>query len=114
MGDSKKGKHTNRLAKKNVELTPEQQAAALQAAETKRAEQKAEQERLRLYGAALETMSHRQLRRELTKTIRREYAGRPPEPQAGLTIALGTILLTVLDNTQTKENPFAKLSSYPR
>jgi len=82
-------------------LTPEQQAAVLAQIEKTRADAKAERERIELYGKNVEKMSHRQLRGELTRTIKREHAGRPPAPQAGLTIAFATIFLAVLDNTRT-------------
>ena len=111
----------NRQKKPQVVLSAEDLVAQQAAREKAQAEQKAERERIDLYGKATNKMSHRQLRSELVKTIRREYAGKPPEPQAGLTIAFATILLTVLDNTKTGEtrlrddqkNPFGKLSAYP-
>lgn len=95
--------------------SPEQLAAAKAAAEKAEADAKAERERIALYGKAVEKMSHRQLRSELKKTIRREHfkEGGKRHPVAGLNIAFGTVLLAVLDNTKTAENPFAKLSSYP-
>ena len=111
MGDSKKDKRKKAPVQ---QLTPEQQAEHLAALAKADADAKAEAERVHLYGASLERMSHRQLRGELRRLIKREYAGKPLEPQAGLNIALGAILLTVLENTQTKENPFAKLAAYPR
>src|SRR5882672_3981809 len=104
MGDLKKAKHQDQKRHvkptKKVELTPEQQAAVTAAFEKSVADAKAEAERIHLYGASVEKMSHQQLRRELVKTIKREYAGRPPEPQPGLNILFGTVLLTVLDNTK--------------
>ncbi len=116
-----KGKH--QFKKLAPVLTPEEKEKAL-AAQLKAAEEaKAERERVELYGKSVEKMSHRQLRGELRRTIRREHAGKPPEPQAGLTICLASILLTVLDNTKTvvdkhtrrdQINPFGKLASYPR
>jgi hypothetical protein len=105
---------SKRLKAKAPALTPEQIAEAKIAREKVVAEEKAERERVELYGASLPKMSDRQLRGELRRTIKREYAGKPPEPQAGLTILYSTVLLTVLENTQTKENPFAKLGAYPR
>lgn len=95
-------------------LTPEEEAKILADLAKAEEERKAEEQRVLLYGKALTKMSHRQLRGELRRAIKREYAGRPPVPQAGQNILLSTILLTVFDNTQTKENPFAKLSAYPR
>jgi hypothetical protein len=103
-------------------LTAEEQAAALAAKEKAQAEAKAERERVELYGKSVEKMSHRQLRKELTKTIRRESVkeGGKRLPIAGLNIAMATIFLTVLDNTKTAErlrpdqiNPNGKLHSYP-
>ena len=83
--------------------SPEQLAAAKAAAEKAEADAKAERERIALYGKAVEKMSHRQLRSELTKTIRREHfkEGGKKLPVAGLTITFGTVLLAVLDNTRT-------------
>lgn len=112
MGASKSNK--NRHQKSAPPLTSEEQKAALAEKEARLAELKAEQERLRLYGAALPKLSHRQLRGELVRSVKREYAGKPPQPQAGLTIALSTVLLTVLENTKTLENPWGKLNAYPR
>lgn len=124
---SDKPKHKNprvpsqKRFQKAVPVSPEEQAKIL-AAQQKAAEEAAkERERVELYGKAVEKMSHRQLRSELVKSIKREYAGRPPEPQAGLTIALSTIFLAVLDNTKTGErnlrpdqiNPRGKQSAYP-
>jgi hypothetical protein len=112
MDESKKSFKPKKL--KFSQMTEEQKAAHLAVMEQAAKDRKAEEERLAVYQSGLEKMSHRQLRSVLVKTIKSEHAGRPPVPQAGLTIALSTILLTVLDNTQTKENPFAKLGSYPR
>lgn len=102
------------LKKKAPALTPEEQAAALATFEKRQAEEKAERERIEIYGKSLSRMPQRQLQGELRRTIRREYAGKPPQPQAGLTIAFATVLATVLKNTKTRENPFARLSAYPR
>jgi hypothetical protein len=55
---------------------------------------------------ALPKMSHRQLRGVLRRKAN--------DPGPGLTAAFGVVLGIVLDNTQTKENPFAKLVAYPR
>lgn len=100
--------------KKAPALTPEEQVAVLAEVKKKQEEAKAERERVELYAKSLPDLSHRQLVGEFKRLIRREYTGKPPAPQAGLTIALGSILLTVLENTQTKENSFAKLAAYPR
>ena len=104
-------------------LTAEEQAAAKAAQEKAAAEAKAERERIELYGKSVQKMSHRQLRRELVKTVRREHfkEGGKRIPVAGLPIMWATVLLTVLDNTKTGEtklrpdqkNPFGKLNSYP-
>lgn len=103
MSDKQKHKnprtrHPQKLAPK---VTPEEQAKILAAQEQAEKERNEEAERVRLYGYAVEKMSHRQLRSELVKTIKREHAGRPPEPIPGLTIAFAAVLLTVLDNTRT-------------
>jgi len=107
--------------KKAAPLTPEEQAKVLAAQQKAAEEAKAERERVELFGKAVQKMSHRQLRGELRRSIRREYAGKPPEPQAGLTICLGTIFLAVLDNTKTAHNglrsdqinPNGRLHAYP-
>lgn len=108
MSEKHKKKHTK------VKLTPEQEAELKIAREKAAETAKAEEERLHKYGKRVQDMSHRQLRSELKKVLRGEHVGRPPVPQAGLTIAYSTVLLAVLENTQTKENPFAKLVAYPR
>jgi hypothetical protein len=95
-------------------LTPEE-FAALQAAKLKaQAEAKIERDRVEAFGRTLPSLSHGQLVKVLKKVIRKEYSGKPPVAQAGLTVGLGAILLTVLENTNTPENPFGKLNSYPR
>jgi hypothetical protein len=89
-------------------ITPEEQAKILAAREKAAAEAKAEAERIELFGKSVEKMSHKQLRAALHKTIKREHAGRPPQPQAGLTIAFATVLLAVLDNTRTADHRLRK------
>jgi len=120
---SDKKPHKKHLQKKAPVLTPEEQVAVLVAREKAAAEQKAERQRIELYGKSVEKMSHRQLRGELSRLVKREYAGKPPEPQAGLNILLGSVFLTVLENTKTvpdkhtrpdQINPFYVLESYPR
>ena len=111
MSDKKQYKGKPKAA---APLTVEEQQAAAAAKAKAQAEAKAERERVELFARALPKLSHGQLVKELKKVVKREYAGKPPQPQAGLTIALGTILLTVLENTNSPENPFAKLSAYPR
>jgi Ribonuclease G/E len=95
-------------------LTVEERAAVLEAVKKRQADEKAERERVELYGKSLPKLSHRQLAKELKKAVKREYQGKPPQPQAGLNIALASILSLVLENTNTPENPFGKLHSYPR
>lgn len=103
---SDKQKHKNPRSRQNVK-TPLVPLTAEQKAQIEVARQQAEKEaneeaaRLQLYGKSVENMSHRQLRSELVKTIKREHTGRPPEPIPGLTIAFAAVLLTVLDNTKT-------------
>ena len=111
MSDKKQNRHKKALA---VVLSPEEQAKILADRAAKEAEQKAERERIELFGKSVEGMSHRQLVSELRKAVKREYSGRPPQPKAGPNIAWASVMLIVLENTQTKENPFAKLSAYPR
>jgi regulator of protease activity HflC (stomatin/prohibitin superfamily) len=101
-------------------LTPEEQAAVLAARVKAEAEAKAERERIELYGKSLPKLSHRQLQGELRRTIKREYAGKPPQPQAGLTILYATVLSEVLNNTKTiyynrpdQINPNGRLHPYP-
>ncbi len=105
---SDKPKHKNpRLPQKRQQttpvLTPEEQAKVLAAQQKAAEEAKAERERVELYGKSMPKLSHRQLRGELRRAIRREYTGKPPEPQAGMNICLATIFLAVLDNTKTAE-----------
>jgi hypothetical protein len=95
-------------------LTAEQQAAALADVFVRKAEAKAERERVELYGKSLQNRSDRQIRSELKRIIRKEHAGKPPQPQAGLTILYASVLLTVLENTKTRENPSGRLDAYPR
>ena len=107
-------RHNKRKKVSVPEISPEQKAALVAIREAAAAEAKAEAQRVELYGKSVEKMSHKQLRGELRRAVKREYAGRPPQPQPGLTIAFSTVLLTMLENTHTPENPFAKLSAYPR
>jgi hypothetical protein len=125
---SDKQKHKNPRIRQNQKFqaapqTAEERAAALAAHQKAEAEAKAERERIELFGKSVGKMSHRQLRGELKRLIRREYAGKPPEPQAGLNICLASIFLTVLENTHTvvekhtrpdQINPNGRLHAYPR
>ena len=96
----KKNRNQKQPAQK---LTPEEIAAQQAAKEKAAADAAAERERVELYGKNVQNMSHRQLRAELTKTIRREHTkdGGKRVPIAGQTIAFATALLAVLDNTCT-------------
>lgn len=127
MSDRKPHKNPRLPQKKAPVLSPEEQAAQLAAMQKAAEEREAERQRVELFGKSVEKMSHRQLRGELRRTIRREYSGKPPVPSAGLTICLASILLTVLDNTKSvpvvdkhrrlrkdQINPFGVLESYPR
>jgi hypothetical protein len=86
-------------------LTPEQQAELKAALAKAEAERKAEEQRIQLFNASVPTMSYRQLRSTLRDLSKR--------PEAG-TAMWATALSVVLENTKTKENPFAKLSCYVR
>ncbi len=57
---------------------------------------------------ALPKMSFRQVRGALKAQAKRPSDGSP------LTSAIASIMLIVLDNTKSKENPFARLQAYPR
>jgi hypothetical protein len=109
---------SDRNHKKHQKLAPaltlEQQALVLVAWKKAQEEAKAERERIELFGKSLFKLSHRQLQGELRRAVKREYAGKPPQPQAGLSIALASILSLVLENTSTPTNPFGKLQAYPR
>jgi hypothetical protein len=87
-------------------VTPEEQAKILAARAKAEEEAKAERERVELYGKNVQKMSHRQLRSELVKTIKREHfkEGGKRIPVAGEPILLATVLLAVLDNTKTAEH----------
>lgn len=97
------------------QLTPEEIKVRVEARARRDAEYKAEQERLQLYGAALEKMSDQGLRAELRRAIRRErikVEGKMAY-NPGLTIAFATVLATVFENTKTPTNPNGKVRSYP-
>ena len=89
-------------------LTPEQREAALAAKAVAEAAAKLEQERIQRYENSLPKMSFRQLRGELRRNAKR------PVDTSFLTSGIAAVLLTVLENTKTAENPFGKLSEYPR
>jgi len=70
--------------------------------EARAAARKLDQERAEALHKRLPKMSYRQLRGELRQAVRKN-----PEPWS-------IVGLIVLENTQTRENPFAKLGAYPR
>jgi hypothetical protein len=86
-------------------LTPEEQKSLSEAKAKARAE---DRERANVLEKQLPRMTFRQLRGHLHRVVRNEKG------QPGLTAAFGIVLGIVLENTQTKENPFAKLQAYPR
>jgi hypothetical protein len=122
MSDKKHQKRPHPKKKQAPQLSPEEKAVLLAAMQKAAEEREAERQRIELYGKAVGKMSHRQLRGELVRAVKREYAGKPPQPQAGMNICLASIFLTVLDNTRTEAkglrpdqiNPFGKLAAYPR
>ncbi|SRR6266480_561897 len=88
--------------------TPEQQAAILKALADAKAAAQVEQDRLLRLEKDLPTMGFRQLQGKLRNYMRAERA------HPGLNIAEAICASITLENTQTKENPFGKLSSYIR
>src|SRR6266403_2264264 len=126
MSDKQKHKNPKQYSKQKAPadvLSPEEQAKLRAALEKEAADRKAEQQCIELYGKSVPKMSHRQLRGELVRLIKREHSGKPPVPQAGLNICLASIFLTVLDNTHTvvekstrpdQINPNGRLHAYPR
>ena len=66
------------------------------------------QDELKAYDQRVKKMSFRQLRGELRSQARN------PRDTSPLTSAISLIMLTVLENTQTRENPLARLQAYPR
>lgn len=66
-------------------------------------ERKAEEERLKVYGASVPKMSHRQVVSELKKQIRSRFVGKPPVlvGNEGLNVAEAVASLIVLENTIT-------------
>lgn len=107
------GKPHNQKSKpaksKPAPLTPEEQAKVIAAREAAAVEAKNEAERLNLYGANIQGMSHRALVSTITKMVKREsvktgvktYEGIP-----GLTSAWGIVLLSTLVNVKTPSNVF--------
>lgn len=94
---------------KPAPLTPEEQAKVIAARETAAAEQKAERERVELFGKSVQGMSHRSLVKTLDRLIKRERVKtgvKAYENLPGLTVAFGVVLKNVLVNTQTPTNVF--------
>lgn len=89
-------------------LTEAEKAAVAAEAQVKIAAAQERQKELNAYEARVEKMSFRQLRGELKRESRR------PSDTSILTSGLASVLLTILDNTKTPENPFGKLAEYPR
>jgi hypothetical protein len=78
-------------------------AAAQQQAKAEAQKQRAAD--LKTYGNRVRKMSFRQLRSELRRMVKND---------SGLNAAYAVVSLIVLENTKTRENPFAKLEAYPR
>ena len=95
----------NKKKEAKIVLTPEQQKA-LKDARAK--ERKEDLERAVALEKQLPKMSFRQVRGELKRQVRR------PNDTSPLTSAIALTMLTVLENTNTRENPFGKLQAYPR
>ena len=95
----------NKKKEAKVVLTPEQQKALKDARAKERLE---DLERAASLEKQLPKMSFRQVRGELKKHARR------PNDTSPLTSAIALTMLTVLENTNTRENPFGKLQAYPR
>ncbi len=84
--------------------------AVLQATEmaAKQEATKQKQADLKMYDKKVKGMSFRQLRSELRQQAK------TPRDTCLLTAGIASVMLTVLENTKTHENPFAKLNAYPR
>jgi hypothetical protein len=95
----------NKKKEAKIVLTPEQQKALKEA---RAKERKEDLERAGELEKRLPKMSFRQVRGALKSQAKRPNDGSP------LTSAIALTMLTVLDNTKTRENPFAKLQAYPR
>lgn len=107
---SDKKEHKKPLKSKPVKhiMTEEEKDAFLAEQAVKVAEAKKRQEDLLIYDKRVQKMTLRQLHGELRREARR------PKDSSPLTSALATVLGVVLKNTQTPENPLAKLWAYPR
>jgi len=94
---------------KPAPATPEEQAKILAAREKQQAEEKAERERIELFGANVKGMSHRALVSTLTSIVKRERVKtgvKAYDNVPGLTAAWGVVLLSTLKNVKTPSNVF--------
>jgi hypothetical protein len=108
MDDKKKQSHKPAKSKP-APITPEEQAKLLAAREKQQADEKAERERIELYGANVKGMSHRALVSTLTSLVKRERVKtgvKMYESIPGLTAAWGVVLLSTLVNVKTPSNVF--------
>ena len=97
------------MSEKRQKLNAEVDAVALAAAAQAKADAaKIKVAALHKYEGDLKAMPFRQLRAELRRESRR------PSDSSALTSGYAAVMLAVLENTQTRENPFAKLSAYLR
>jgi len=92
-------------------LTPEQVQHLRMELAARVLEQQQAQERAEKYGKSLSKMSHKQLRGELKRTVRRNLS--KEGHGAGMELCMGIILSTVFENTKTKENPKGRVGCYP-
>jgi hypothetical protein len=111
MTDSRQ--HPNNVRKpaksKPAPLTPEEQVKVLAEMEAKKAEQKAERERIELFGAEVKSMSHRTLVSIIDKMVKRERVKtgvKAYDNVPGLTAAWGVVLSSTLKNVKTPSNVF--------
>lgn len=109
-------RHQRKPVMKQV-LTPEEQEALKAAIEKAAADKKAEQERIADWEKRVEKMTPNQLRSEVKRIIRHEHVkvGKGIyDPKPGFTIAFATVFDTILETTNSRENPKGRLSAYPR
>lgn len=111
MTDSRQ--HPNNIRKpaksKPAPLTPEEQAKVIAAREAAVAEQKAEQERMQIFNANVEGMSHRALVKAIDRIIKSERVKTGPKSytyNSGPVPIIGPVILAVLKNTKTPTNVF--------
>jgi len=105
-----------RHSKKPPLPSPEEQAKIQAALEAEKKAALAESERVQKWGESLPKMTFRQLNGAIRRFIPRpRKRGEEPKSVAGLiNVAEAICLNIVLNDTKTKENPFAKLSTYVR